>query len=409
MQRHSLSSAPVGTARFSPESRAGVTLTEVLISLLVMSVAVTSVATLFPLSLLRSVKGRQLTQATILRYNAENQLDLHPGLANDLPSNEPAILDPLGWHLIKEVYPGLEKSFGNDGQNPPNALPVSLQRTHGNTFSNLEAARKLVSLPDTWVDTARGIPTNYYLDGNNVPNLVLPPEVDFSAIPFDPDPMENPNVPYPLGIARVTVFDATARFSDVRTIIEFFTDGACNKVLKLSSELSPRVLGNIGEARIEIQEQRYTWLLTVRSSVRSADVVVFFRRSFSAEDERIHTAIFSLTSPGPDGQPGDAGIDDNSNGVTDEPAELGWDGTDDGFDPFNRTIPIRWAQDPPTLKRGGYIFDVQNALWYRIHDIPSLNKSNKTAILVLDEVIKAKGTGGAILMRGIVDVYPISF
>jgi hypothetical protein len=103
-----------------------------------------------------------------------------------------------------------------------------------------------------------------------------------------------------------------------------------------------------------------------------------------------------------------AGVDDNSDGFIDDPSELGMG--DDFPDKFNRTIPVRWTTvEQPTLNRGGFIFDVQNALWYRIHDIPSLNESNKTAMLVLDDVIKSNGVVGAILMQGIVDIYPISF
>ena len=411
MKRTRLPRSSCRTAHGAFAFRAGVTLTEVLISLLVISVAVSSVLLLFPLSLLRSVKGRQLTQATILRYNVENQLDLHPGLANGLPSSRPGILDPLGWQLMqqlriekglsKPVPPNFDASliyedrFGNYANNPPTNFDPRLLRTSGNTISEA-AARKLVSLPDTWIDTARGVPTNY---DPNLPGLTLPPEADLSDIPVNAS-----------GISRITVFDPTFRFSDVRTITNIDVP---NKIVTLSSKLSPRVFdgnNNLGEARIEIREQRYTWMLTVRSSVRSADVVVFFRRSFSAEDERIHQAKFSLINPGPDGQPGVAGVDDNNDGFIDDPFELKVGVGGDFLDKFNRTIPIRWtAAEPPTLRRGGFIFDVQNALWYRIHDIPSLNESRKTAMLVLDEVIRTNGTGGAILMRGIVDVYPISF
>ena len=380
MKRTRLPRSFFRTAHGSSASRAGVTLIEVMISLLVMSVAVSSVMILFPLSLLRSVKGRQLTQATILRYNAENQLDLHPGLANGLPSHRPAILDPLGWHLMQETRIALnlprprnsppnkflnEDRFGNYANNPPppNLPERRLLRTNGGTTSDV-AARKLVSLPDTWIGTTRGIPDNYN-PGNatTFPTLIMPSDVDLSDIPTAP-----------LGISRVTVFDPTARFSDVRTITNI-----SGKTLTLLSPLSPRVFdanNKLGEARIEILEQRYTWMLTVRSSVRSADVVVFFRRSFSTEDEQIYPTVFNPIFAG-------------------KP---------------NRRILITWsggAANKPSMRRNGFVFDVQNALWYRIHRIE--NETADQAELVLDEVIKRKGRRGAILMRGIVDVYPISF
>ena len=428
MKRIPLPHSSCRTAHGTSASPAGVTLTEVLISLLVISVAVVSVATLFPLSLLRSVQGRQLTQATILRYNAENLLDVQPNMFSHVDNNgnfqniqpgENLFIDPLGWHLIWETNPNPPNPPRNDlrdriggrvnglrrfnsglrNQANPNSLALNQQF--------LNQARELVSLPDTWIDTSRGLPFNYNATVLN-PNLTLPSDVDLSDIPIT-----NQGDPIPPGIARITVFDPTFRFSDVRTITNI---DISNNVVTLSSRLGPHVLDNSnppqprGEARIEIWEQRYTWLLTVRSSVRSADVVVFFRRSFSTEDERIYLADFSLINLGLDGKPGAAGVDDDNQNGTDDPGELGWNNTDDFFDKFNRTIPIRWTTaEPPNLKRGGYIFDVQNVLWYRIHDIASLDESLKIATLVLDKVIKARGRGGAMLMRGIVDVYPISF
>lgn len=52
----------------------GATLAEVLIALLILGIGLVSVATLFPLSLLRSVRATQLTNAAILRQNAETFL-----------------------------------------------------------------------------------------------------------------------------------------------------------------------------------------------------------------------------------------------------------------------------------------------------------------------------------------------
>src|SRR5262245_38569273 len=60
--------------------RPGTTLSEVLISLLVMSVGVVSLATLFPISVLRSLQATHLTNAANLRYNVESFLSIRPQL-----------------------------------------------------------------------------------------------------------------------------------------------------------------------------------------------------------------------------------------------------------------------------------------------------------------------------------------
>ena len=56
--------------------RAGVTLTEVLMSVLVMGIGVVSVATLFPLAVLRGARATQDTAGTVLKQNAEETLDV---------------------------------------------------------------------------------------------------------------------------------------------------------------------------------------------------------------------------------------------------------------------------------------------------------------------------------------------
>jgi prepilin-type N-terminal cleavage/methylation domain-containing protein len=63
--------------------RAGVTLTEVLMSLMIMSIGISAVAVLFPISVLRSVQATQLTNAAILKRNAQALLDMRQELVFD--------------------------------------------------------------------------------------------------------------------------------------------------------------------------------------------------------------------------------------------------------------------------------------------------------------------------------------
>lgn len=57
------------------KTRSGSTLTEVMISVLVIGIGGIAVLSLFPLAVSRSLRANQLTQATIHRYNAEEQLE----------------------------------------------------------------------------------------------------------------------------------------------------------------------------------------------------------------------------------------------------------------------------------------------------------------------------------------------
>jgi Tfp pilus assembly protein PilV len=63
-------------------ARRGTTLTEVLASVMIMSIGVISIASLFPVALLRSIRATQVTHSTNLRLNAESMLEVHPHLKN---------------------------------------------------------------------------------------------------------------------------------------------------------------------------------------------------------------------------------------------------------------------------------------------------------------------------------------
>lgn len=61
----------------------GVTLVEVLMSLMIMSIGLASVAVLFPISVLRSVQATQMTNAAILKYNVDAFVQMNPQLIFD--------------------------------------------------------------------------------------------------------------------------------------------------------------------------------------------------------------------------------------------------------------------------------------------------------------------------------------
>lgn len=70
-------------ARIDRRGRAGVTLTEVLMSMMIMSIGVSAVVALFPIAALRSAQATKLTNGAILKYNIEAMIRARPELLFD--------------------------------------------------------------------------------------------------------------------------------------------------------------------------------------------------------------------------------------------------------------------------------------------------------------------------------------
>ena len=120
------------SARSHSNPRFGVTLTEVLMSMLIMSIGVVGVAALFPVAILRSIQASQLTSAALARYNAEAAVDvfqspaagLEMTLVHDpdgdgntvehyrLPANRRYVVDPLGYFIHLEDV--IDTNLGGD-------------------------------------------------------------------------------------------------------------------------------------------------------------------------------------------------------------------------------------------------------------------------------------------------------
>jgi len=360
------------TAETIATRRQASTLAEVLVSIMILSIGIISLATLFPISILRSLQATQLTNATILRFNAESQIDVSPSIVYDpVPGSNLTgtnyIVDPLGF----------ARSEGNIG-----TAPLQLQRFAGFTAFKPPApnaerdALATVTLPDSWI---------LQLDGTGtwVPTSAMPPittgftftEGDLSSVPFT---SETPS--------RIVLFDETGKKSQVRTISD---------ITGQTVEWNGADNLTVGIARIETREIRYTWMLTVRnnaSGLASVDVVVFFRRAFSPEDNTVHDATFVSG---------------------------------------NRTVGIIQAPgSEPSAKKGGFVLDVQNALWYRIQDIKT-GANGYTHFLEIEqpagvgagEDLNLNGAlddppedfngsndldfGGAVFMQGVVEVFPL--
>ncbi len=69
-----ISRSPASRLSVSGQARTGATLTEVLMALLIMSVGIVSVITMFPLAVLRSIQATQLTNSRLLKQNVQQAL-----------------------------------------------------------------------------------------------------------------------------------------------------------------------------------------------------------------------------------------------------------------------------------------------------------------------------------------------
>lgn len=354
-----------------PARRGGVTLTEVLMATMLMGIGVVTLATLFPISIMRSIRATQLTNATILRYNVESLINVDKDLvyapdASISPTSTDIhyMVDPMGWNRMGQIDTGLRTAFGNNGDSPPTPYEVAgnpgLFRVN-NGLNSLQKAVDGVTLPDSWVYQVEGFPNAQPTDAGGGEGQVVLNDLTTADLGGISTASTAPS--------RIVFFTADNRHSETRTIKDDPGAISGNTITFLGSV--PSI--NVARAVIETQEQRYTWMLTVRrnsSAIATADVVIFFRRPFGIEDETVHTAAFQQ---------------------------------------HRNKVQITYkTTEKPYLRKGSYVLDVNNARWYQIVNVES--ETSSSAVLVLDRnAVESSppGNGGAILMRGIVEVYPL--
>jgi type II secretory pathway pseudopilin PulG len=474
------------TAGINPAARwaKGSTLTEVLVALMIASIGLVSVATLFPMSVLRSVKAAQTTSATDVRYNAEEAMDRysdiikHPDSRNPLyalpypPAPYPAkptgytindvdppwlqmqlqgvknyIVDPLGYAAVRNLNltigtsnpnaPYLvrpEHYFGNDPSggnlppwplNPPGTpwqilprYPLTWRPAPGVTGdAALAAADYLVTLPDSWVLQYETTAGGLLGPGTTVSTYS---QVTLPGMNFTSSVAGNPFPSLPSPTVRLVMFSADGTLAQTRNVTAMTYNATNNSTtfqwtedlngsgtLDITGGTSEDVNSNgtldthflpttfaantLGRVRVELQERRYTWLLTVRQSSTtsaSVDVVVYFKRTLEniATDELLYNAVFhqgsaQVTVTYPTGNNPTTGL------------------------------PLK-----PYMKRGGFAFDANNAFWYRINNVSPVVASGtgwEQVNLTLEVPANASNdsppffTPRGMFPRGVVDVYPL--
>jgi hypothetical protein len=422
---------------------AGLTLVEVLMSMMVAAIGILSVIVLLPLSFIRMVQATNLTNGTILRYNAECLSDFDQslllrwqpnqtynagdtivvtntlsntlwgltvttagtsglvappwnitagGTTNDntvvwtaatanqytgtinpagLPYPPCFVIDPLGWNTLGAP---LQANIGNNGAGAVDAN--SLPRFNGE-LSTPGTAALSSTLPDSWIEQARGPVTAY--TGNSV--TVTGP--DLSSVGYT-----TPNTPvaaFPTPVmSRVVMLDITGKASETRIITGI---NAASGVVSWGGATNADGLGPSFvpvQARVETQDRRYTWMLTVRPNVPSATgsntpswnvtATIFFNRPLVAQDEQVYQAT----------------------------------GADGVVSPFTVTYP---AGQKPLYKKGGFLFDCYFGRWYRITNIA--NDTGSSVQIYVDSSrpqtdVFTNLNFGVLFMRGVVDAYPLA-
>ncbi len=400
--KHSLHMAP---------PRSGTSLTEVLMSLMIMSIGVVSLITLFPISSLRVIEATHMTNATVLRYDAEAFIDSQTNFVFDPDPNQTSarehlgenyLVDPLGFAALKVAGIGATAQTGpvwRFGYNPPGTVTAPLPRRYpgfSETALTEAIARSIVSLPDSFSDQGDGRAVAGTATSTSV---TVDTNMDLSAV------TPSAQVPY-----TVVLFDPAGDVSEVRALAT--VSQPAPHVLTWTQPL-PTTFTDIGRVQVLSSEEFYTWMLTVRrraSGPAKIDIVVFIKRLMAAadanadgtldgnQDEQVYSGKLVRLAPG-------TGAENNRVSIT-----------------FPSGSP------PKTAKRGVYIFDTRNCLWYRISSIP--NETATQMDFILEESVRRDNTedlnlngtlesgedvnnnntldeGGIIIPRGVISVFPL--
>jgi len=368
--------------------RSGTTLTEVLMSMMILSIGVLSLASLFPIGILSSARATQLTHAVTLKHNVANRIDLDPGLILDpdrtysLPNNLRYIVDPLGSVRLADLNGNGVIDCGEDlngngvldpgeDTNNDNQLATGevvpyfgniVRRCHAG-YRSLSRAENLVALPDSWTELATGAPEAFpntkKVRGVQSMDLTAAKSIAMTNL------QQGPQVP--LRIMLVDQRNGQSHSSRINSVV--------GQVIEWNRALPMAATANIDEIRVQQQELKYTCLFTVRregNGLASVDVVVFLRRSFILDDE---TPVFSAT----------------------------------GFQLGKQTVTVTIPPNSNiTYRSGGYVLDTRNLRWYRIASVTETTATERVIELQQTIVEKADpGPNAAILMPNVVQVFQL--
>ena len=377
----------------TPENRTGATLTEVLMSMMILSIGVLSLAAMFPIGILSSVRATQLTHSVTLKNNVASQIDLDPGIVLDPDRNHNElngtgfdyIIDPIGSLRLSDansdgfVNPSDQnewvRPFGwfdqnGDGQATQNEY---ICRRYHSGYNTTFSAETLASLPDSWTELAAGPPQASGFPDQHRVNIDA--TTDMTTVGTIALTNLQPGPQVPLRVMLVDPRDGQSHTSLINQV-----SGQTIKWNRQMPMTPAKAMQQVNEIRVQQQELKYSCLLTVRrenSGAAAVDVVVFLRRSFTLDDER--------------------------------PV-----GSSTGFVPGTQTVRVTIpVNSPVTYRTGGYILDATNLRWYQIAEVTELTATEREIALQQPITEFALPTNnpngpngrGAILMPHVVQVF----
>jgi type II secretory pathway pseudopilin PulG len=288
-------------ATLTPLGRQGATLTEVLMSLLIMGLGITSVFTLFPMSILRSVKSTNLTHATLLADTARDfyvyrkeQLTLPPARTSGpnsyyshgkdylMTQGPGAVADAdipqpfVGTYVVDPLGGVNAATFGKAPGKYGEVLRVANQLPNPTVMSGVFT--DLYTSKDSWVSVLDEVPLTV-TNGGTAPNT-------YTQFTFASDIDLNSTISTS---SRVLVTSLNNRQS-FATGLDAVTPVPGPKTLRLDQTLPPSLfntnpppVNNVGLVRIQNFERRYSYLMTMHRDELGqtrGQLVVFFRREF---------------------------------------------------------------------------------------------------------------------------------
>ncbi|MBC8113487.1 MAG: hypothetical protein H7062_03860 [Candidatus Saccharimonas sp.] len=231
----------------------GSTLSEVLISMLVMSIGVVSLATLFPISVLRAIQASHLTNAANLRLNAEASMSVQSEILN-------------GGHVRDVSYPASPSTFT---YNPGDfAVPEeNLRSQNPRIIFRTQSGGTPAGVPPSW-DFRRGQTTT---DGGvtwtaiSVERYVVDPigfhEVQFPGITAPPSTTGSPTVLAWEGAGDFFGHTPTQALANVRR----FVGGEFSDINDIDDTNAARVVATLPDSFIDQIETTQVSNLTATS------------------------------------------------------------------------------------------------------------------------------------------------
>lgn len=416
---------------FSYADVRGVTMIEVLMSLMIMSIGISGVAVLFPIAALRSAEATKMTSGASLKYNVEAIVETQPHLVFD-PDGDytfapPAsrslnnlrehlqggqrnyIVDPNGAFAMYEAgltsLSGYFGNFYNSANTPPYEPYLATLRFDGginNFYPSLSlgdathvramrlAAAELTRLGDLWDTQIDTIAEGFILDNGNfvavpapgatVVGVRLPGDVDLSGVTSSTTDVARDVASAILipdqELSRITVFsyDGAISQSYPLTVISG-QDCTWNEVsedlnLNGTADSRPLPVDFVEDLDGDGTPEGFVAGRVLIERVRSQDFTWFLTVRRGADGRALGVDVVVMYHNGL--TPEDERV------FTMTPTDLDGDGNADvlGFQSGSFTIYVPPSSgvspdgDPvePFVKKGGYVLDADNARWYRITD-----------------------------------------